>query len=259
MTGVQTCALPIYLLEIETIKAFAPYFAAFMTLAIYLTGRRIDRKEKNKTEKSRDDAQDKRFDVIEKSVNETADNLARIINIVDNVQITNSRIENDVKELANIHKYENYHKKLNAEIRNTVIKLLSTQRVQNSEVKQMFVTAVSRFKNVISDILQSDFQNLCIENISELLTIESKHVYTQLNFKAFELPNVDFFISEIKNKVIEPKFRVFAVELISVAENYENGKRRELFRSMVLALVANIVNETLIVYDSHKKNNGYVN
>jgi len=236
----------------DILKYLFPLLTQIIIGAILIFRMFSDRKSKEKKDTDRDNEQDKRFDSIEKSVNDTAESLSRVILTVENLQVTNSRIENDVKEQTILHKYEKLHKELNAQIKTAINANLMLKKCDNDEIQQALFSAAKNFKSIISDILETDFLDCDPLMMIQRLRIEAKTVKTGVNWLGFGIDNVETFGHELSDFLLS-KFEVFARDLYDISINFENGERRGEFKKLVLNLTNDISIGTINIFERYPK------
>ncbi len=153
--------------------------------------------------------------------------LTHKMNIID---VTNSRIENDVKEINILTKNTAFSRKLMNNLESH-LSFISENLEKNK--KEILRTALYQAFKVFNYILDADFSGIEKEIIYKKLEYAAKFTKNTMN-----IPVSDFVKIE---KQIKAVFRAFSakVEAISVIET--NGQRRVSFEQMTLLLIDDVV------------------
>ena len=199
---------------------------------------------------------------------------------VKNVMVTMSNIDNDVKEIKIITKYQKFRQILVSTIQKKIYSAIKLSRIENDELKNIFFGSVNGMKEVITDILNSDFQDVNSSQTIDSLIAKAKIVRSLIergkldlpieiedlyfsglsgHAKKMELANrkteaANLFLDEVKMTVVLPAFRVFAEKTEEIGETLENGKRGIAFETALLDLVRSVVNGTVSKYLEYKNN-----
>lgn len=156
--------------------------------------------------------------------------LSNLILKISAVEITNSRIENDVKEMAILTKNIEFSRKLKAKLKSH-LDYMSLDLSKRK--KDILNTAFVQGFKVFQYIFDEDFEDIKKELIFEKFNEASSFVQNTMN------------ISELKYKAKEDDitavFRAFAAKTESMSEIQTNGQRRQSFNDESLNFVDEVV------------------
>lgn len=171
---------------------------------------------------------------------------------IENIQITLSRVENDVKELNVLHKYSRDLYPFLNEITVYTSKMLEDFEVENKELRQIFISSAEHLKDHLKYIIQADFKNITSTEIIEILKVKAKSVRTAINLNKLNIVNPDIFLMTVKKNILIPEFVAYANNVESMIEKEINGKRIKALEEITKNLLTNIISKVNVL---HQNNN----
>jgi len=163
---------------------------------------------------------------------------------VKSLLVSTSKIENDTKELNELHKYTKFSKNILNQIDTEFILTCEIYQNVNPEMLQILTSAKEKYKDVIKNLLEDNFENVTQKKIFDLLKIKAKEIRVQINYNNLTGLNAQYF-TDLKEKILVPRFGTFASKMTLICKNQENGVRRENFQKESIYFLQDVLTSVL--------------
>lgn len=186
-------------------------------------------------------------------INRTNGDLGLIRADLSNLNAIAMKTQSDIYEVKTITKHSLFKTVLYSEVKKKINNIITLNNQKNEELNLAFYAALGKLKDIISDILANDFRYVDTKEIIDNLILAGKSVKLQINPENLGLENFEAFFEEIKEVIIVPNFKKFAIKVNEIGTELKNGNRSEPFKLIILSTVESICSEIIYMYFRYKK------
>lgn len=142
----------------------------------------------------------------------------------------NSNIENDIRELNELHKYTRFSKDLSNDIDAEFSSLIDKSKIKDEHTIYAYLFGKEKFKQIVTSLISNNFDKCSADKIFDMLKIKSREVAEQyhLDFSKYE-------------NLLNREFLLFASKISNVCKTKENGIRRAAFHKEVIDFLRQLI------------------
>ena len=186
---------------------------------------------------------------IKKEVSSIKTDITGIKSDLTVVKTKNMELNACFTRFEKITKYAEFMENLSIMIKTKVKRLTSSA---NPELKKNLRFANKKALNIIMDILKSDFKEVSkIELMQDLKDAESA-VIDSINYELLQLNDITAYKKRLQ-LTQDNIFNSFAVKIIEVKKDYENGNRQTVMENACLEFSEKIVNNAMEIHAEYAK------